>query len=436
MLLTISENSSEFNRVNLHMHMHILQNSKVDAGAGARSHALDGLRGLAALAVIFYHSLLLDPHLVRDILPVPVQDLTHPGDIAAKFALVMFSGSLAVLLFFVLSGFVLKLSFDRMQGSPAAVAYNFVIRRLCRLFPALVFALLLCHALASFWIWAGLPGSGRHLFLTAADPWAILQNALLWTTRAHGATWTLQAELVVIPFLLAALFISRISAAATLGCFAYALLAMKASFLVGGAPWMSPFLAAFIAGMVAADTRFRTVFLGMGQRLLVLLLVMLLAIKLFLPMKGFAVGVLNVALSMMLVGGVYHAALSTPFIRALNSRPSQFLGRISYSLYLINVPLIWVVLALSPALGLDRLDATARGLLIGLLVTLASLPAAALSEKVVERAGIRLGRMLSIKPDRFANSGGRVRRAFLQPRVLRSLGLHQPEQSTRYRKPL
>lgn len=400
MSLTIGKNPSEFKRINLHMHMHILQNSKMDACGGQRSHALDGLRGLAALAVIFYHCLLLDPRLPRNVLPVPIQDLTHPGDIIAKFALALFSGSLAVLLFFVLSGFVLKLSFDRMQGSPATVAYNFVVRRLCRLFPVLIFALALCHGLALLWISAGLPGSGRHFFIIAADPWAVLQNALLWQTRAHGATWTLQAELIVIPFLLAALFISRISAAAALGCFAYALLAMKASFLVAGTQWMSPFLAAFIAGMVAADARFRTVFLGLGQRMLVLLLVMLVAVKLFLPERGFSVSFLNVALSMMLVGGVYHAALSTPFVRALNSRPSQFLGRISYSLYLINVPLIWVVLALSPAMGLDRLDATSRGLLMGLAVTLLSLPAAVFSERVVERGGIRLGRMLSIEPDR------------------------------------
>jgi hypothetical protein len=39
---------------------------------------------------------------------------------------------------------------------------------------------------------------------------------------------------VVIPFLLAALFIS--SAVAALGCFVYALLVMKASFFVADAP--------------------------------------------------------------------------------------------------------------------------------------------------------------------------------------------------------
>src|SRR5688572_19395562 len=62
----------------------------------------------------------------------------------------------------------------------------------------------------------------------------------------------------------------------------------------------------------------------MGQRFLLSLPLAMVGIKLFLQLDAFHVRVLNV----MLVGGVYHAAPSTPFIQALHSRPVQFLGRI------------------------------------------------------------------------------------------------------------
>jgi hypothetical protein len=53
----------------------------------------------------------------------------------------------------------------------------------------------------------------------------------------------------------------------------------------------------------------------------------------------------------------------------------------------VNIPLIWLLFALSPTLGVDHLGAAERGLRIELLVTLASLPLAAFSEWLVERGG-------------------------------------------------
>ncbi|MBZ9919095.1 acyltransferase [Mesorhizobium sp. BR1-1-12] len=359
-----------------------------------RSAALDGLRGVAAVAVIFYHSILVSPHLVSDVLHAPVQTLSG-ADIVAKVVLALVSGSNAVLLFFVLSGFVLKLSFDKMSGTAGVVAYNFVIRRLCRLFPAVFFAMAFLSVLSWLCIWLG---SGLGAFESGSDLELVLQNALLWKVTVNGATWTIQAELIAIPFLLSAFVISTIGGlAGSIGCFIYALCAMGHPNLLGGALWMPYSLAAFMAGMVGADARLKPLFALANQHALVSIVAALVAIKLFFLTGGLAVRTSNVLLSMALVGGVYHASTAVPFVRLLNSRLAQYLGKVSYSLYLVNVPIIWVFMWLAPALGLDHLGALERGLVTGFLVALCSLPVAALSESVFEQGGISLGRALSIR---------------------------------------
>jgi hypothetical protein len=79
--------------------------------------------------------------------------------------------------------------------------------------------------------------------------------------------------------------------------------------------------------------------------------------------------------------------------RRLRSSKRSIAGRCSfsagsYSLHLVNIPLIWLLLALSPALGLDHFGAVEHGLLIGLLVTLASLhPRIAAARRIFRMAG-------------------------------------------------
>ena len=162
---------------------------------------------------------------------------------------------------------------------------------------------------------------------------------------------------------------------------------------------MPHFLAAFMAGMVAANPLLKPLFSALArQGVMIGAVVGLICAKLFFEVNGLAVSMGAVLLCTVVVGGVYRADLSSPLIRMLNSKPVQFLGRISYSLYLVNVPLIWVFMYLAAPLGLDHLDPLWRGLLTGLLVSVCSVPIAALSEMFFERTGIELGRMLSLKP--------------------------------------
>ena len=94
----------------------------------ARLEELDSLRGLAALTVVISH------HLI--VLPVFFNPTNWHGHIPVNILKytplhLLFAGHEAVILFFVLSGFVLSLPFHANKQGPYA---SFVIRRICRIY--------------------------------------------------------------------------------------------------------------------------------------------------------------------------------------------------------------------------------------------------------------------------------------------------------------
>jgi peptidoglycan/LPS O-acetylase OafA/YrhL len=96
--------------------------------ASGRTRALDGLRGLAALSVFFCHAqgMLPSTALLETLRRSPVR--------------ILWDGAAAVSLFFVLSGFVLALPFQKHTAKRLCWP-DFVLRRIFRIYPAYLLAL-------------------------------------------------------------------------------------------------------------------------------------------------------------------------------------------------------------------------------------------------------------------------------------------------------
>lgn len=158
----------------------------------ARLEELDSLRGLAAVIVFVYHCVFL--------LATPaswVRFLT-----LSPLALFVYGGHQAVILFFVLSGFVLYLPYGRSNGGTDYG--NFVVKRICRIYlPYLcsVFVVLIAYlvffnpmrpkGLSELYGWQVL--SGRELLKLVCN--FVLFIGFFKRDLLNGVTWTLAEEM-------------------------------------------------------------------------------------------------------------------------------------------------------------------------------------------------------------------------------------------------
>jgi peptidoglycan/LPS O-acetylase OafA/YrhL len=370
----------------------------MSAPADSRNTALDGLRGLAALSVVFYHALLHREDLIASVLSVPIQQLGTAQAILQKLYLTLFNGHSAVLLFFVLSGLVLARSLERHAGNPLATSLNFALARAFRLYPALAFCMACYYALAWLYAWAGWSG------FPAPDWRAAAINASLVDIRWHGPSTTLQGEMLAIPFLLATFFIGRrFPAIGVPACFAYAVFAFDNPWLVGWLPNMNVWLPAFLLGMLLADRRLAPFFQPVSGAGLAALLVLFVGLRAFTNLNASTTSIGQILLCGALVGAVYHGAPQLAVIRLLNRPALQFLGRISYSLYLLNVLLLMVAWSVVDRTDCYQQQPLLTGTLVGVLVSLLSLPLAAFSQRVFEQGGVQLWQSLRQRPGALAS---------------------------------
>lgn len=305
---------------------------------------LDGLRGLAALAVVFCH-------FVQLYLPAAFLRTApdHFGEslISASPLNLIFNGNFAVAIFFVLSGFVLAAPFFSNKNSTWYL--KAAIKRYPRLaIPALASTLIPCLIYIAFGSnfaatteLSGYPKkeyfSGFNSITTAV--WQGLIGAFLFAEQDYNRVlWTIRTELIgsfgvfaLLPIL--GRYRARIIAYTAL------VVILKDSYLLG-----------FVLGTLAADLviGYRAVmsrsasiialmvglYLGtfpyVGQELLIWRPIS------SIPMKNIFV--------ISHIAGAFLCIIALPGLpslqRALMTRTCAFLGRISYSMYLIHFTIL------------------------------------------------------------------------------------------------
>jgi peptidoglycan/LPS O-acetylase OafA/YrhL len=362
----------------------------------SRLTALDGLRGVAALVVMLHHLYLVAVPSLRN------SGGSSPGSlywwVSETPLKILTAGSEAVLVFFVLSGLVVALPALRKSRFSWA---GFLSGRIARIYLPVWASLAIGTAL----IWllprdlvAVTPGSWVANSNATSTTAATLLNQVSLTAASYdinNVLWSLRWELafsVLLPLFAAVAFLVRRRWLLTVSvAFALSLLGLLTN--IDALRYLPVF---FIGTIMAvrldsiqewARRRLRRPNARRwGIALVVGSLVLLVAHWWAQPIAapGTLPGSVFTQLAVLGAAGLVLAAIGVPFLRrALDSRPSQWLGRISFSLYLIHVP---ILATLTFLLGDDK----------WWLVALLTIPLALLTawgfHQAVERPSHRLAR--------------------------------------------
>lgn len=305
-----------------------------DRPAG-RIGSLDGLRGIAAAVVLVHHTLLAIPSFANGNMHLPVPD--SRAWLVYSPLHVFWAGGEAVVVFFVLSGFVLTL--PALRRTQDWIAY--FPSRMVRLYIPVVASIVL--ALALFLLVPRTPEAGQSAWvLRHAEPLTVHglvgDLTLLSPTRLNSPLWSLTWEVAF--SLLLPLFVSI---AALTRRHWWITVIVAALLSTAGHPlrmqWLT-YLSMFLVGsaIAAGWERIPTVRRPVGWLLFVASLLGI-TISWWFPndhpvaTAGSTVILLSAAM-LVVLAGKWH-----PAERVLLGSGPRILGRISFSLYLVHEPI-------------------------------------------------------------------------------------------------
>jgi peptidoglycan/LPS O-acetylase OafA/YrhL len=390
-----------------------------------RIKSLDSIRGLAALTVVVHHCLLVFPAFYA----LQSGEGGRPGIVHKVLAHsplhLGWAGTEAVILFFVLSGFVLALPF--LDGR-SVVTSRFIAKRACRIYLPYVAAVGISTAVLFLFTFESTPGTSqwfRDMWSFRPDGLALVDTIAMGGRQTHNvdtAAWSLVHEMrASLLFPLIAYAVGKLDWRLTLlGAFALSVTGYVVS-TPGGFEsfWGTAFyLGFFVLGAVLARHRAQVtewarrvtrrprvapaVLAGVGFLYLWRWLVPIPAAR-----NGFVVAWVVAVASAVLFAFVL---ASTRAAAALAHRSLQWLGKVSYSLYLTHtIVLLALIHGFAGVLPLG---------LIAALTPLVALPVAAAFYRMVEAPSMRLAGHVGAAPapsGRAVRSRRLVRRAEPEP---------------------
>ncbi|MEH2485149.1 acyltransferase family protein [Bradyrhizobium sp. AZCC 2230] len=315
---------------------------------------LESLRGLAAVSVVGYHAF-------------------------GRFTDTYVTGMAPVVLFFVLSGFVLSRSLAR--NDDIAV---FVRHRILRLFPAAIAVVLLLAALHEAF--------GFHLgFEPDFAPFNVMLNALMIRHDINGPMWSMTVEcfatpVIILAFLGGRRFGLRVLIAAIAVLFGLSFIGPYVH-LLGGYTNLAP-LYAFVLGVALHFSGHRLVEGIGGQQMAAAVVAGVVFLYCGLQKQTAPIILLEACSSGLLVALIAFGGLGERGLRWLDQPVIGFYGRISYSFYLFHMVGLSVAVRISAIDGWPLLSIL-LSIVIGVLLTT---PMAWISWRFIEEPFIAISR--------------------------------------------
>jgi peptidoglycan/LPS O-acetylase OafA/YrhL len=347
---------------------------------GHKYRRLDSLRGLAALSVGVGHAFIC-------------VDFSQGSPLQAA-ALGMFDGDYAVDLFFVLSGFVL---INMVRGFSGAHYAAYLGRRLLRLYPLLWASLIVAYLTQAF-VAAHAPSCGSlsywicRLITPPGSMVAAVRSAIPVDFKLNPISWTIKVEIavsIVYPLLLAAWM-----KAGTTGKIATAA-ACSAAMVIFSGHLLPHFVLLFVLGIAINDIRISSP--RIAGFAVAAGLVLLALCGFFVRAHSVAADLTAGTSAALLIACIAYqcpAWLAT----LLDNRAVMQLGQISYTYYLLNPIVMWLI-ARAAARPLSRLlvpGDDGRAFLVASLLAVcacaASVPVAGAANRLIGKPSIAWSR--------------------------------------------
>jgi peptidoglycan/LPS O-acetylase OafA/YrhL len=345
---------------------------------------LQSLRGIAATAVAVGHA--LNYYATPDWF---------------RHAAYVFNGRAAVVVFFVLSGYVLTRSQRRSTFDTPSIV-RFYIQRLFRIYPAIWAASVLGLLYLFLLHWRiPVPNAGglvRSQFRTdRMDVLHIVASLAGMLAFILPQLWSIFVEIVASAALPLIAFFAFHRRAWFIGAFLFALLA---SYAIGKHTYylLGLYFVDFVAGAALAmpGSPAKRIFSNAPAPLVVGGGLILLALTLYIPLEYYdpTAQLIEMTLAATVIATLVYAKRR---VAILASRPLVFLGDISYSFYLLHYVVLCTLAkgaaVLQAGLGVE-LDTITLSILVAGLTILLTTPLAWLSFTYVEKPGVRLGKAL------------------------------------------
>jgi peptidoglycan/LPS O-acetylase OafA/YrhL len=320
-----------------------------------------------------------------------------------QVVLIAFNGQAAVNLFFVISGCVLYLQFQKIEISEEHPTFEFFRRRAFRIYPAAIvsvlFAYLIFYQILPLRSMLSVPTMSLDYLDQTIDIYGVMKNFLVISNLIDPPHWSLKVELE-----LSAIF--------------------PVLYLLSSRPWLFIAVGFVVAGMMFDDAlghtplresvlsfilgcalpRFQSIGRSIGRFEAPVAILALLA--LMLPRRFLQPLEVNPGLyflpealaSFVLARCVVYRTLT---LRFLDWRPMILIGDWSYSIYVFHYPVMWGLVALLSSAAVSQLTTQypiASGFVLAVATLAATLPIAGLSYRFIERPFIHLGRHRVLRP--------------------------------------